>query len=170
MNNKIVSIILVIIFVPLLFFMGCTSSKNIAPLQAGEAFQLVDHQQFIFVADKVLPFRGGVRNLTSEYNISVKKDSLVSYLPFFGRATQAPMNPSEGGIQFTSTDFSYKVVSGKKNRKDVTIIPNDQRDIQQLHFIIFDNGTGTLNVTSTYRDPITFNGHLRRVIPNVNGK
>ena len=163
MKNKFANIIIALILIPLLFIAGCSSSKKIAPLQEGEAFKLVDLHQFTFVADNVSPFRGRMRNLTSDYTITINKDSLISYLPYFGRATQAPMNPSESGLQFTVTNFSYKVVEGKNKQKEITIIPHDRNDIQQLYFVIFDNGSGTLNVTSTYRDPITFNGHLIRI-------
>lgn len=163
MKNKIGFLLLIIISIPLLLLVGCSSSKKIAPLQEGDAFKLVDLHQFTFVADNVSPFRGRMRNLTSDYSITVNNDSLNSYLPYFGRATQAPMNPSESGLQFTLTNFSYKVAEGKRKEKEITIIPRDRTDIQQLYFVIFDNGSGTLNVTSTYRDPITFNGHLLRV-------
>ena len=163
MKNKIPPIVLLTLFVPILLFVGCSSTQKIMPLQAGDAFKLVDSQQFKFVADNVAPLRGKTRQLTSEYSIKVTKDSLESYLPFFGRATQAPMNSSESGIQFTSTKFTYKVAQGRNKSKEVTIIPLDRNDIQQLNFIIFDNGSATLNVTSTFKDPISFNGHLQRI-------
>ncbi|MEO6949547.1 MAG: DUF4251 domain-containing protein [Ginsengibacter sp.] len=163
MKNKIIHSNLFVILLAFLFLIGCSPAKKIAPLQQGDAFKLVDQHQFTFVADNVSPFRGRTRYLTSDYSITVNKDSLVSYLPFFGQATQAPMNPSETGIKFTSTDFSYKVVQTKNDRKEVTVVPNDRNDIQQLYFIIYDNGSATLHVTSTYRDPISFNGHLSRV-------
>ena len=162
MKDKSVPLIIAIIFASFLIITGCSPSQKMAPLQSGEAYQLVDARTFNFIAENVSPFRGRTRYLTSDYGLRVSKDSLISYLPFFGRATQAPMNPSESGIQFTSTDFSYKV-EDKKNRKEVTIIPHDRRDIQQIFFVIFDNGTASLNVVSTFRDPISFNGHLVRL-------
>ena len=163
MKNNTAILTLLIISISLLLLTGCSSSKNIAPLEQGEAFKLVDLRQFTFVADQVLPLRGRTRYLTSDYTISVNNDSLVSYLPYFGRATQAPMNPSESGLQFTSTNFSYNVAQRKNKQKEITIIPENKQGIQQLFFVIFENGSGSLSVTSTFRDPISFNGHIRRV-------
>ncbi len=73
------------------------------------------------------------------------------------------MNPSEGGIHFTSTNFSYDATTGKNNSWNVVIKPKDQSDVQQLSFNIFDNGSADLNVTSTSKDPISFNGHVEKV-------
>lgn len=144
-------------------FFQCTSTKKSADIQPGEAINLINAQRFKFVAQSVTPLRGSLRHLTSAYDVTVKKDSLVSYLPYFGRAYQAPMNPSEGGIQFTSTRFSYDVNARQKNSWDIIIKPGDQSDIQQLFFTIFDNGTATLNVTSTQRDPISFSGRIQKL-------
>jgi hypothetical protein len=107
--------------------------------------------------------RGAARYLTSRYDVVVKKDTVNCYLPFFGRAFQAPMDPSKGGIQFRSTNFSYTVTPKNNNQWDVTIKPNDYGDVQQLYFNIFSNGTASLNVVNTHRDPISFTGHVEKI-------
>ncbi|HEY9343091.1 MAG TPA: DUF4251 domain-containing protein [Hanamia sp.] len=149
------------LFLALVFFQ-CTSSKKVTAIQPGDVNTMIDAHEFKFIAERVTPLRGRMRHLTSSYDVTVKNDSLVSYLPFFGRAYQAPMNPSEGGIQFTSTQFSYEVNADKKNSWNVIIKPKDQQDVQQFLFTIFDNGTATLNVTSTNRDPISFYGNIQK--------
>jgi hypothetical protein len=145
-----------------LFFFQCTSSKKATAIQPGDASTMINAHEFKFIADRVTPLRGRMRQLTSSYDVTVKKDSLVSYLPYFGRAYQAPMDPSKGGIQFTSTQFSYEVNADKKNSWNVVIKPKDQPDVQQFLFTIFENGTATLNVTSTHRDPISFYGNIQK--------
>jgi hypothetical protein len=72
------------------------------------------------------------------------------------------MDPSKGGIQFTSTNFSYSVTSNKKDSWIVNITPKDYQAVQQLTFTIFGNGNASLNVTSTSRDPISFSGRIRK--------
>lgn len=149
------------LFLTLVFFQ-CTSSKKVTAIEPGDAINMIQAHEFRFVAERVNPLRGRMRHLTSSYDVTVKNDSLVSYLPYFGRAYQAPMDPSEGGIQFTSTQFSYEVNEDKKNSWNVSIKPTDQPDVQQFLFTIFDNGTATLNVTSTHRDPISFYGNIQK--------
>jgi len=143
-----------------LFFISCSSTKQAAKLNADDVKNMVHNKNFIFIADRVNPLRGRSRELTSEYDVSVKNDSLVSYLPYFGRAYQAPLDPSKGGIQFTSTSFSYTVTKNKG--WNVTIKPNDFNEVQQFVFTIFDNGSATLYVTNTHKDPITFSGYVEK--------
>ena len=123
--------------------------------------QMIDSHNFVFVAQSVTPLRGRFRNLTSEYDVKVAGDTMVSYLPYFGRAYSAPLNPSEAGLNFTSTNFSYTVSPHKKNGWDVVIKPKDNSDIQQFRFTIYDNGSASLNVTNISRDPISFNGAIK---------
>ena len=141
---------------------ACSSSKKVVKLNSDDIKNMVDSSQFVFVADRVLPLRGRTRNLTSRYTVKLTKDTLDCDLPFFGRATQAPMDPSQGGIQFISNKFSYDVVSKKEDQWNVTIKPSDNTSVQQLFFNIFSNGSANLNVISTYRDAISFSGHIER--------
>jgi len=122
---------------------------------------MIDSQQFVFEAQSVTPLRGNFRSLTSSYDVTVTKDSLRSYLPYFGRAFNPPYNPSASPLDFTSTKFSYSFSSRKKNVWNIIIKPKDNSEIQQYLFTVFDNGRASLNVTSTSRDPILFNGYVR---------
>lgn len=140
----------------------CSSAKKTANMTGDDISNMVNHKDFIFLAEQVNPLRGRSRQLTSEYDVTLKNDSLVSYLPFFGRAYQAPMDPAQGGIQFTSTNFSYSANMNKKGGWIVSIIPKDFQSVQQMTFTIFGNGNATLNVTNTNRDPISFNGRIKR--------
>ncbi len=121
---------------------------------------LIDSQNFIFVPQTVSPLRGGIRELTSYYDLEVSKDTIISYLPYFGRAYTAPLNPSEGGINFTSTNFDYKVIPGKKGAWDISIKPKNDVNVQELLLRVFDNSLASLNITSQNRDPISFQGHI----------
>ncbi|HVU56865.1 MAG TPA: DUF4251 domain-containing protein [Puia sp.] len=123
---------------------------------------LVDSQNYVFVAQSALPMSGRVRQLTSDYDLRVTKSSIVSYLPYFGRAYTAPIDPTKGGIQFTSKDFEYTAKPRDKGGWDVSIKPKDYRDVQQMSLSISSTGYATLQVTSTSRQPISFNGIIRK--------
>ncbi|MEO9003934.1 MAG: DUF4251 domain-containing protein [Ginsengibacter sp.] len=147
-----------------LFLVQCTASKKIEKLTSGDIKSMIDSSRFVFNAERVNPLRGRTRYLTSSYDVTVKKDSVESFLPYFGRAYQAPMDPSKGGIQFTSTDFSYMVNSGRQDDQwDVVIKPKDNNDVQEMRFNIFGNGTASLNVISTHKDAISFTGHIESI-------
>jgi len=159
---KLVSLSFFALLILMLFY-SCSSSKSAVKLNSNEVKNIVDSSRFVFVEERVNPLRGPSRYLTSRYDVVVKKDTVNCYLPYFGRAYQAPMDPSKGGIQFISTNFSYNYTAKSNNQWEVTIKPNDYEDVQQLYFNIFENGTASLNVVSTHRDAISFTGHIERI-------
>ena len=121
---------------------------------------MVESQQYIFKAQFVFPMTGSQRTLTSDYDLIVSKSTVTSYLPYFGRAYSAPIDPSQGGIEFNSTKFQYIKEDGKKDGWDITIIPKDASDVQKLYLHISSNGYATLQVTSTNRQAISFDGRI----------
>jgi hypothetical protein len=122
---------------------------------------LVDSQNYVFIAQTALPLSGNTRQLTSDYDLKVTKSTVVSYLPYFGRAYTAPIDPTKGGIQFTSKDFEYSATPRDKGGWDVVIKPRDFQDVQQMSLNISSTGYATLSVTSTNRQVISFNGYIR---------
>ena len=121
---------------------------------------LVNSRHYIFKAQTATPLSGRLRQLTSEYDLQVSTDKIVAYLPYFGRAYTAPMDPSKGGIQFTSKDFDYAATEKKKGSWSVSIKTKDLQDEQQLQLNIFSNGTASLQVNSNNRQGISFNGYI----------
>jgi hypothetical protein len=98
--------------------------------------------------------------LTSDYSLTVRKDSVISYLPYFGRAYTAPIGKTSGGIEFTSTDFVYTSKQNKKGGWQIEIKPNDETDVRQMLLTVSKNGYGSLSVTSNNRQAISFNGYI----------
>jgi len=144
---------------------GQTSRKERKEANQKAIKNMVDGPHFFFSAEYALPQRGGTKQLTSEYDLKVTKDSIIAYLPYYGQAYLAP-NPgeTEGGIKFTSTNFSYKQ-SIKKNGWEITIKPKDHdisnwRDVQQMFLTISPDGYASLSVISSNRDPISFQGDI----------
>ena len=139
-------------------------SLSITTLQAQDLDKatvknLVDSKSFTFKAQTVLPMSGASRQLTSEYDLKLLGDSMVAYLPYFGRA-YGPIDPREGGINFTSTNFEYKTKSKKKGGWDVSINPSDTKDVRQLYLNISSNGNASLQITSNNRQTISYHGYI----------
>jgi hypothetical protein len=124
---------------------------------------MVDSQTYVFKAQSATPLSGRLKQLTSEYDLTVTPTVVVSDLPYFGRAYTSPIDPSQGGIQFTSKNFEYTKTPRKKGGWDVLIKPKDVSDVQQMILTIFENGYGTLQVISTNRQQISFSGNITRV-------
>src|SRR5438309_10072754 len=75
---------------------------------------MVEAKHYEFVAQSAMPMSGPVRQLTSEYDLKVSSNSVDAYLPYFGRAYQAPTDPTKGGIEFSSKNFGYHSKPSKK--------------------------------------------------------
>lgn len=130
-------------------------------LSASQVDSLVNSKHYTFKAERVQPQRGRDRYLTSEYFLRVAGDSLVSALPFFGRAYTAPINPEDAGYDFTSTNFNYNIVPKKKGSYQITINAKDKMDAVTFVLTVFNNGKTDLQVTSVNREAISFTGYLK---------
>jgi hypothetical protein len=130
-----------------------------------EITKLLSAQNYVFKANFANPSRGGSRSLTSDYDLTVSKDTIVAYLPYFGGAYMADYNSTDGGIKFTATNFTYKVTAGKKGNHEIFItLPksslSDPKAVQSMRLDVSPDGYASLQVTSFNRDPISFNGTI----------
>jgi hypothetical protein len=149
------------------------SKKDRQAAKAESIKKMLDEMHYVFEANYVNPSRGEGRTLTSEYDLTVTKDKITAYLPYFGRGYVAPLDMRGGGIEFTITNFEYNVTEGKKGGWDVVIKPKDKnisdlKDVQTLRLTISTDGYAFLQVISTNRDPISFNGTIEAIKGEAN--
>ena len=124
---------------------------------------MMDNQNFVFMAQMALPQGWSNIQLNYNYNVTVSKDSIDCYLPYYGRAYVAPMNPTDPtqtGIQFKTKKFDYNNSSNKKSGWEITLVPHDVKETRQMILSVSDLGYANLNVISNNRQPISFNGYI----------
>lgn len=142
------------------------AQKKQAKLQAVK--KMVDNQNYVFMAQIANPMGWKTIQLNYNYSVVVSKDSIDSYLPYYGRAYVAPTNPSdpkETGIQFKSKDFEYANTISKRSGWDVSIVPHDVKETRRFMLNISEAGYATLNVISNNRQSISFNGYITENVP-----
>lgn len=120
---------------------------------------LIQSKHYVFKVQTVLPTGGSIRHVTSDYDLTISGDTVISYLPYFGRA-YVGIDPNEGGINFTSTSFGYNVENRKKGGWDITITPKDTKDVRTMTLSISESGYGSLQVISNNRSSISYNGYV----------
>lgn len=169
-NHKTNKMKINILIVFLLFLAACSSQKNgTSQSQVGD---MIEQQAYTFAAKSVFPTEDARYNprvmfpngsqlyqLSPGYYLKVTPDSVIAYLPYFGRSFTAPVNPSEGGIKFSSTDFDYKR-SMRKGNYEIEIIPHDAKDIRNLYLTISPSGFGSLRILSLNKSSISYNGEI----------
>lgn len=121
---------------------------------------LIESQNFVFKAETASPQGGSSRQLSPMYDLTVTRNSVIAYLPYFGRAYTAPIDATDGGIKFNSSLFDYKATKNK-NVWDISIKPKDVNNVSQLYLVVYDNGRATLQVMNISRQDISFNGYIK---------
>ena len=159
-TNKL--IIAVIIVINLLLANCGTSQSAIEKAnKAQELNELISNFDFKFSATYAYPQQYSSIYLSPYYDVNVSSDTVTAYLPYYGRAYSAPMNPSEGGIKFESTNFEYDIEKGKKEGNWLVVIKTkDTSRPFTLNFNLWDNGTGRLEVHDRDRQSISFQGTI----------
>lgn len=149
----------------LLFIVLAAGTSCVSTSQAQENNKnfesILSSKNYVFMAQSASPIGGRFRQLTSEYDLRVLGDSIVSYLPYFGRAYTAPIDPTKGGLQFTSTDFDYQQTARNKGGWVIMIKPKDVQEVRQLTLTVTQSGSASLQVISTNRQQISFNGYIQ---------
>jgi hypothetical protein len=133
--------------------------------------KMVDSGFYVFKANYALPLRGTQKNLTPDYyDLIVTKDTITAYLPYYGRAYTAPNDiyTNEGGIKFKSGNFSYVTKQNKNGSWLISIKPKDSnmanwRSVQQMTLNISTSGYASLQVVSSNRDMISFDGTIEDI-------
>lgn len=151
---------IVLAFFTMLYFLTSaamaqeTTGKNEKSKKAA-----VENKSFNFTAQYAQPMKGGNRYLTGNYFLKVKKDTVISDLPYMGRVF-APSMSGEGGLKFTSLDFTHETKMRKKGGYDVLIRTRDTKGYT-LRFTLFEDGNATLSVSGTDRESISYRGTFK---------
>lgn len=142
--------------------------------------KIVDNKNYVFVATSAMPLNSSdINNIISRmpggnsggnilltggnYDVQVSTDSLVVYLPYFGRAYSVSMNNDDNGYRFKTKKFTYETTKRKKGGWDIQIATKDVRDNVRMNLSISENGYGTLSVISNNKQSISYNGYLSEV-------
>ena len=121
---------------------------------------IIEAKRYVFIAQSATPMGGRFVQLSFGYDLKVRPDSVIYYLPYYGRSYTPTLDPSQGGIQFTSTDFEYTQKPRKKGGWDINIKPKDVKDPRQLTLTVSSGGNATMQITSNDRQAISFNGYI----------
>lgn len=121
----------------------------------------IDDKSYTFIANQATPLGGGPIVLSGIYDLRVKSDSVISFLPYYGRAYfDVGYNPTDAGMKFTSTKFSYQTAERKNGGWMITIKPTDAKYIQSLILYISANGYASLTINCVNRDAINYDGYF----------
>ena len=105
------------------------------------------------------PRRGGTVNVSPDFSLEVKGDTLVSYLPYFGRAYSVPYGGGKG-LNFTAPISEYYSAKGRKGATLITMKAANEEDVYSFRLEIFTNGSTSIDLTARERESISYSGQM----------
>lgn len=118
-----------------------------------------------FFAPRYANSSGGSFDVSVNYSIKISKDSVYAYLPYYGNAQTSGNDVADGTINFTWTAFTYVVNQNKKGNYIIVITPDEKKigtmkDVKSITLNISLDGSASVQVLSTNRYPISFDGSI----------
>ncbi|MDR0863813.1 MAG: DUF4251 domain-containing protein [Candidatus Symbiothrix sp.] len=139
--------------------------KEIRLVQVSES---VKKDHYTIEVDRANPMRGKTITLTPTYDLTIRNDSAIAYLPYFGRVTYAPYGGGEGGIKFAQKMEEYQIgLNAKGDGWLVRFNIHTPEYNYTFNITIYQEGKAYISVTSSQRDPITFDGEMKWPIPGT---
>ncbi len=141
---------------------GCATSAERLERQAREAAMVkeaLQNRRYTIDIHMMHPLRGRAVNVTSNYSVEVKGDTLVSYLPYFGRAYQVPYGGGKG-LNFTAPITGYQSETDRKGTTRIMLTSENEENSYLYVLEVFSNGESSVEVQSRQRDRIYYTGRM----------
>ena len=141
---------------------GCATAEERAARAAEQAKAVkvaLQVRKYEIAVNRMYPSRGASKSLSYGYSVEVRNDSLISYLPYFGRAYDVPYGGGNG-LNFSAPIRNYQESQPKSDLRHIEIDVKNEEDTYLYTLDIFDNGSTDINVRSRQREPISFSGEM----------
>jgi len=132
--------------------------------------KLIADKTWRFDADRMLPTSGPSKTLTTNYGVDFLTDKIESYLPFFGRAYKADYGGTNSPMDFKAEVEDYKIEDWKKGGWMIHFSVRNKSDFMQFTYTISATGSATLNVNSSDRQNISYQGEIIEVEKKKNNE
>lgn len=135
------------------------SKKEKKEQKEKEVKEMIVSQRFIIDVNRAIPMGGRSVTLSSPYSLEMRGDSVVSFLPYYGRAYSVPFGGGNG-LRFEEPITNYTCTYDKKGTAKIQFSTRTDEDTYRINLSIFSNGSATVNFTPVNKQSITFYGEL----------
>ena len=153
-----------------LFLLVCTLTSTLPVLaqndrQARKArieqavANALDARRYSIRVNYMTPLKGRGRALTTSYSLSVRNDSVFSYLPYAGEAYSVPYGGGKA-LNFDAPIATYEMKEGKRGRKEIKFTTDNGEDNYTYSLTVFPDGSTHIHVLPNRRQSISFNGKM----------
>ena len=135
-------------------------SKKEKKEQKKEAVKkLIESENYKIDVNTAMPMRGRSIPLTSLFSLEIRNDSVISYLPYYGRAYSIPYGGGDG-LNFKAVLKEYSMKMDKKGNAVIEFIARNPEDRYEYRVKVFPNGSASIDVNMQNRQSISFQGEL----------
>jgi hypothetical protein len=120
---------------------------------------LLEKKTFVFNATHAMPLGGGSIHLNYTFDAKIDKDTIVSYLPFYGVAYHAEYGGRNSAFDFTQPIENYKLEKDNDGYR-ITFEAKNKMDHLDFTFYVSELGYATLNIISTNRQAMSYYGTI----------
>ncbi len=145
---------------------ACTAGRNVAAgsqsrlAQAERVATAINNRHFTIDVNYMKPLRGPQRYVNGSYSLTVKGDTVQSYLPYFGDVYRANYG-TQKALNFEGAVYNYVVTQPKKGLARITFETETDEDRYLYHLdVYYQNGTSYIDVQAQNRDAISFSGNF----------
>ena len=146
----------------LLMLSGCATSEERAARAAEHAAKVkaaLTERKYKIDVNRMYPIKGASRSLSYGYCVEVRNDSLISYLPYFGRAYNVPYVGGKG-LNFSERISSYQESQKRNGQRHIEIGVRNEEDTYLYTIEVFDNGSSSVEVHALERERIYYTGEM----------
>ena len=141
---------------------GCATTAERMEREARTAAQVSEalaSRHYTINVLMMYPQRGRAVNLTTNYSVEVKGDSLISYLPYFGRAYNVPYGGGKG-LNFIAPITGYQTETDRKGITRVVLTTENEEDHYRYILEVSSSGDSYIQVQSRQRDFNRYSGRM----------
>ncbi|MDR2138324.1 MAG: DUF4251 domain-containing protein [Tannerella sp.] len=139
---------------------SCSSSLATAKSEQAQTIkQQIESRHYRISVNRMQPLKGPSQYLTSSYSLTVRGDTIISYLPYFGRAYSIPYGGGKG-LNFESTATVYTLSFDAKGTALISFRTRSENEVFLYRIEVFTNGASTIRVASDNRQSVGFYGTL----------
>lgn len=151
-----------IILSAMILWSSCATSEEKAAQMAELSVKVtnaLNNRDYKIAIDRMYPMRGSSRHVSFGYSVEVRNDTLISYLPYFGRAYNVPYGGGKG-LNFTAPIGSYQDFMKRNGQRHIEIGVSNDEDTYFYTIEVFDNGSSSVEVRARQRERISYSGNI----------
>jgi len=145
-------------FILSILITGCAGSKRYDK-DISEIKKMISSRMFQIENNWAQPLRGGQINLIGNDNfITIKKDSLHIFLPYFGVRQFGGYN-ADAGISYEGLLNNLEIDSSYRDKVRVKFETKSGTEQLEYNLEMYSGGKSNLRVSSNLRDAINYRGN-----------